>query len=133
MLQHTSSEVINIQLQIPVNSFPEHPKNQVFFPLHKKKTSSGQKLCTEQTAGIAMISIQGKQNADYITEKQNILNITKQLRSCINNFYGIFNLKIVFQNTRRIKSFYPNKDKLAPSFRSKVVYRETAGIAMISL
>ena len=29
----------------------------------------------------------------------------------------------VHQNTRRIKSFFPYKDKLAPSFRSKVVYR----------
>ena len=50
-------------------------------------------------------------------------HLTKQLRSCINKFYGIFNVKIVFQNTRRIKSFFPYKDKLAPSFRSKVVYR----------
>ena len=38
-------------------------------------------------------------------------------------FYGIFDVKIVFQNTRRIKSFFPYKDKLAPSLRSKVVYR----------
>ena len=50
-------------------------------------------------------------------------HLTKQLRSCISKFYGIFNVKIVFQNTRRIKSFFPYKDKLAPSFRSKVVYR----------
>ena len=50
-------------------------------------------------------------------------HLTKQRRSCINKFYGIFNVKIVFQNTRRIKSFFPYKDKLAPSFRSKVVYR----------
>ena len=35
----------------------------------------------------------------------------------------IFNVTIVFQNTRRIKSFFPYKAKLAPSFRSKVVYR----------
>ena len=50
-------------------------------------------------------------------------HLTKQLRSCKNKFYGIFDVKIVFQNTRRIKSFFPYKDKLAPSFRSKVVYR----------
>ena len=50
-------------------------------------------------------------------------HLTKQLRSCINKFYGIFNITIVFQNTRRIKSFFPYKDKIAPSFRSKVVYR----------
>ena len=39
-------------------------------------------------------------------------HLTKQLRSCINKLYGIFNVKIVFQNTRRIKSFFPYKDKL---------------------
>ena len=49
-------------------------------------------------------------------------HLTKQLRSCINKFYGIFNVKIAFQNTQRIKSFFPYKE-LAPSFRSKVVYR----------
>ena len=60
-------------------------------------------------------------------------HLTKQLRSCKNKFYGIFNVKIDFQNTRRIKSFFPYKNKLAPSFKSKVVYRANcAGIAMIS-
>ena len=48
---------------------------------------------------------------------------SKHLRSCINKFYGIFNVTIVFQNTRRIKSFFRYEDKLAPSFMSKVVYR----------
>ena len=33
-------------------------------------------------------------------------HLTKQLRSGINKFYGIFDVKIVFQNTRRIKSFF---------------------------
>ena len=50
-------------------------------------------------------------------------DLTKLLRSCVNKFFGIFSVKIVFQNTRRIKSFFPYKDKLAISFRSKVVYR----------
>ena len=50
-------------------------------------------------------------------------HLTKQLRSCINKFYGIFNVTIVFQNTRRIKSFFPYKEILAPSCRSKVVCR----------
>ena len=34
-------------------------------------------------------------------------HLTKQQRSCINKFYGIFNVKIVFQKTRRIKTFLP--------------------------
>ena len=50
-------------------------------------------------------------------------HLTKQLRSCINKFYGIFNLKIVFQNTQIIKYIFRYKDKLAPSFRSNVVHR----------
>ena len=33
------------------------------------------------------------------------------------------NLKIIFRNTRRIKSFFPYKDKLNCSLRSKVVYK----------
>ena len=49
--------------------------------------------------------------------------VTQQLKSCIYKFYGCFNLKIVFRNTRRIKSFFPYKDKLSRSLRSKVVYK----------
>ena len=49
-------------------------------------------------------------------------HLTKQLRSCINKFYGI---SVQRQNSfsEHPKSFFPYKDKLAPSFRSKVVYR----------
>ena len=42
-----------------------------------------------------------------------------------NKFYCCINLKIIFRNTHRIKSFYPYKDKLNRSLKSKVVY--TAG------
>ena len=31
--------------------------------------------------------------------------VTKRLKSCVYNFYSFVNLKIIFQNTRRIKSF----------------------------
>ena len=37
--------------------------------------------------------------------------------------YGIFKLKIVCLITWRIKSFFPYKDNLAPSLKSKVVHR----------
>ena len=109
MLQHTSSEVINIQLQIPVNSFPEHPKNQVFFPLpvHKKKTSSGQKLCTEQTAGIAMISIRAKQNADYITEEQNILKHHKTAEVLYKQLLWYFQPQNSFSEHPKNQVFFP--------------------------
>ena len=37
--------------------------------------------------------------------------ITRQWKSCINKFYGFVNLRVVFQNTRRMKSFFPYKDR----------------------
>ena len=49
--------------------------------------------------------------------------VTKRLKSCVNNFYSFVNLKIIFQNTRRIKSFFPYKDRLNRSQRSKVIYK----------
>ena len=51
--------------------------------------------------------------------------VTQQLRPCIYKFYGCFNPKIIFRNTRRIKSSFPYKDKLNRSLRSKVVYKAT--------
>ena len=38
--------------------------------------------------------------------------IIRRLKSCVNKFYGFVNLRVVFQNTRRIKSFFPYKDRL---------------------
>ena len=44
-------------------------------------------------------------------------------KSCIYKFYGCFDLKIIFRNTRRIESFFPYKDRLNRSLMSKVVYK----------
>ena len=41
----------------------------------------------------------------------------------VNKFYYIVNLKVIFLNTRRIKSFFPYKDRLNRSHTSKVVYK----------
>ena len=41
----------------------------------------------------------------------------------IDDVYSFVNLKIIFQNTRRMKSFFPYKDRLNRSERSKVVYK----------
>ena len=49
--------------------------------------------------------------------------VTKHLKSCVNNFYFFVNLKTIFQNTRHIKSYFPNKDRLSRSQRSKVIYK----------
>ena len=39
--------------------------------------------------------------------------ISKRLKSCIYQFYSCFNLKIIFQNTCRIKSFFQYKARTA--------------------
>ena len=49
--------------------------------------------------------------------------VTKRLKSCVYNFYSFVNLEIIFQNTRRIKSYFPYKDRLSWSQRSKVIYK----------
>ena len=59
------------------------------------------------------------------------VQIIKRLKSCVSNFYSFVNLKIIFQNTRRIKSFFPYKDRLNRSQRSKVIYKLAAGTAMM--
>ena len=48
--------------------------------------------------------------------------ISKRLKSCIYQFYSCVNLKIIFQNTCRIKSFFSYNDCLNRSQRSKVIY-----------
>ena len=40
----------------------------------------------------------------------------------MNKFYGVVELR-VFQNTRRIKSFFPYKDRFSRSQKSKIVYK----------
>ena len=50
--------------------------------------------------------------------------ISKRLKSCIYQFYSAcVNLKIIFQNTCRIKSFFSHNDCLNRSQRSKVIYK----------
>ena len=44
--------------------------------------------------------------------------ISKRLKSCVDNFCSLVNLKIIFQSTRRIKSFFPYKDHLNRSQKS---------------
>ena len=49
--------------------------------------------------------------------------ISQRLKSCVYNFYSFVNLKIIFQNNCRIKSFFPYKDRLNRSQKSKVIYK----------
>ena len=48
---------------------------------------------------------------------------SKQMMSCINKFCGCIDLRVIFQSTRRIKSFFPYKDRLSRSQMAKIVYR----------
>ena len=49
--------------------------------------------------------------------------VAKRLKSCVYKFYSCVNLKIVFQSTRCIKSFFPFKDRINRSQQSRVIYR----------
>ena len=49
--------------------------------------------------------------------------IVRRLKSGVNKFCGFVNLRVVFQNTHRIKSFFPYKDRFNRSQKSKIVYK----------
>ena len=49
--------------------------------------------------------------------------VTKQLKTCINKFYGCIDLRVIFQSARRIKSFFSYKDMTNRLQKSKVVYK----------
>jgi len=49
--------------------------------------------------------------------------VTKQLKTCINTFYGCINFKVIFQSAYRIKSLFPCKDRINLSQLSKSVYK----------
>lgn len=49
--------------------------------------------------------------------------VAKRLKSCVYKFYSCVNLKIIFQNTQCIKSFFPYKDRINRSQQSKIIYR----------
>ena len=52
--------------------------------------------------------------------------ISQRLKSCVYNFYSFVNLKIIFQNNCRTKSFFPNNDRLNRSQKSKVIYEASS-------
>ena len=49
--------------------------------------------------------------------------LARRVKSCVSKFYGFVNLRVIFNNNCRIKSFFPYKDRINRSQRSKVVYR----------
>ena len=57
----------------------------------------------------------------YLGIQSKIAN--KQIMSCIDKFYGCIDLRVIFQSTRRIKSFFPYKDRLSRGQMAKIAYR----------
>ena len=49
--------------------------------------------------------------------------LARRVKSCVSKLYGFVNLSVIFNNTCRIKSFFPYKDRFSRSQSSKVVYR----------
>ena len=49
--------------------------------------------------------------------------VAKRLKSCVHKLYSCVKLKITFQNTRRIKPFFPYKDRINRSQQSRIIYR----------
>ena len=47
--------------------------------------------------------------------------ITRRIEACVNRFYGFDNLRVIFQNNRRIKYFFLNKDRFNRSQKSKLI------------
>ena len=46
--------------------------------------------------------------------------ITRRKKSCVHQFYGFLNLGVIFQKTRKIKSFCPYKDRFNRSQKSNL-------------
>ena len=49
--------------------------------------------------------------------------LARRVKFCISKFYGFVNLRVIFQNTCRVKSFFAYKDRFSRSQRSKIVYK----------
>ena len=58
--------------------------------------------------------------------------VTKQLKTCINKFYGCIDLRVIFQSARRIKSFFPTKIWSTVPKCQKLYIRLVVGTARIS-
>ena len=43
--------------------------------------------------------------------------LARRVKSCVSKFYGFVNLKVIFNNTCRVKSFFPYKDRFSRSQR----------------
>ena len=90
--------------------------------LHKHKNKPSQPTLTVPKKDVTLV-------LPYLGLHSNA--ITRRLKSCVNKFYGFVNLRVVFQNSRRIKSFFPYKDRFNRSQNLRLSTKPVAGIVML--
>ena len=109
LLQSTLSELKNCLLQ---NAYPRGINYNVNNVLNKHKAKPSEPTLTvPKKNAILVLAYLGFQS-DAITHR---------MKSCVNNFYGFVNLRVIFQNTCRIKSFFRYKQKSKVSYKALVV------------
>ena len=62
-------------------------------------------------------------NPTTTVSKRETISVLPYLGVQSKKFYGCIDLRVIFQSAHRIKSFFPNKDKINRSQMSKVAYR----------
>ena len=82
--------------------------------LNRQKNKSAEAIATVPKKDIFLV-------LPFLGSQSEVL--ARRVKSCVSKFYGFDNLRIIFNNTCRIKSFFPYKDRINRSQRSKVVYR----------
>ena len=112
LLQSALSDLKNSLLQ---NGYPRGVINyNVNDFIHKHKDTPSQPTLTVPKKDVILVLPYQGLHSDAIV---------RRLKSCVNKFYGFVNLRVVFQNTRRIKSFFPYKDRFNRSQKSEIVYK----------
>ena len=121
LLQSALSDLKNSLLQ---NGYPRGVINyNVNDLLHKHKDRPSQPTLTVPKKDVTLVLPYLGLHSDAIT---------RRLKSCVNKFYGFVNLRVVFQNTRRIKSFFPYKDRFTTGRTNRrLSTKPVAGIVIL--
>ena len=80
--------------------------------LNRQENKSAEPIATVPKKGIFLV-------LPFLGSQSEVL--ARRVKSCVSKFYGFVNLRVIFNNTCRIKSFFPYKDRISRSQRSKVV------------
>ena len=82
--------------------------------LNRQKNKSAELIATVPKKDIFLVF-------PFLGSQSEIL--ARRVKSCVSKFYGYVNLRVIFNNTCRVKSFFPYKDRFSRSQRSKIVYK----------